>query len=250
MAFQQIPGNTAGYISTRVASMNKRALGKLTDANHISQLHSESPAWYDKKIISLYTQTSFYSNDFLQMVDASTPYLIDKVTDYFKWNVCVPFQFTTITEVPDSTLALTNIGINRQPFELIFDKKEFFINDVITADKMYGQQFIVLMDPSPSGRAWRYTLQLVTKNPMTTAVDTQWIQEGREYQFLYNAIGEFDEQFSGLGYLGDKITLFQKMGSGTSVEHKVTDWADTRIANGMDLGKDAEGHTLDLIVYE
>ena len=250
MALQTIPGNTAGYIATRYSSMNKRALGKLTDANHISQLHMSEPADYDKKIISLYTQTSLYANDFLQMINKTTPYYIDKATDYWKWKVSVPFQFTTLIQVPDSTLALSNIGINRQPFEVVFDKKEFYMNDVITANRMYGQQFLVLNDPLPEGRAWRYQLQLMTTDPMTTSVDLQWIQEGREYQFLYNLIGEFDEKLSGLGYLGDEITLYQKLSSGNGIEHTVTGWADTRFANGVDLGRDADGHPLDLIVYE
>lgn len=250
MALQTIPGQTSGYIATRYSSMNKKALGKLTDANHISQLHMSEPADYDKKIISLYTQTSLYANDFLQMINQTTPYYIDKNTDYFKWKVSVPYQFVTLVEVPDSTLALTNIGINRQPFQMVFDKKEFFVNDVITSNRMYGQQFIVLEDPTPYGRAFLYTLQLVTDNPQTTSVDLQWLQEGKEYQFLYNAIGEFDEKLSGLGYLGDEITLYQKMSSGNGVEHTVTDWADTRFMNGADLGRDADGHPLDLIVYE
>lgn len=253
MALNVIPGNQQGYLATNYSSMNRRSLGKLTDSNHISQLHMNAPADYDKKIISLYTQTSLYANDFLQMINKTKPYEIDKATDYFKWKIGVPYQFTTLLQVPDSTLALSNIGINRQPFQLVFDKKEFYINDVITANKMYGQQFIVLQDPISIGVSWLYTLQLVTRNPQTTIVDNQWLVEGMEYQFLYNAIGEFDEKLSGLGYLGDEITLYQKLGSGNGIEHKVTGWADVKSLNtfggGRAFNKDAEGHDLDLIIY-
>ena len=68
MAIQTIPGLT-GFTYARVASMDKRAVGKLTDANHLESFHSTEPADYDKKIISLYTQSSLYSNDFLDMSD-------------------------------------------------------------------------------------------------------------------------------------------------------------------------------------
>ncbi len=248
MALQQIPGYSSGFIATRYSSLNKRALGKFTDSNHLSQLHMSDPADYDKKIISLYTQTSLYANDFLQMVNKAKPYYIDKNTDHWKWKVRVPYQFPTIVEVPDSTLALSNIGIDRQVFEVVFDKKEFFISDVITANKMYGQQFIVVNDPTPYGRAWRYQLQLVTTNPLTTSVDIQWIQEGKEYQFLYNAIGEFTEKLSGLGSLGDEITLYESMGAGTGVEHTITGWADTRSLAGSSLEMDSYG-PLDIITY-
>jgi|GEM_PF-3242063 len=249
MALQQIPGYSSGYIATRYSSMNKRALGKFTDSNHIQMLHSESPADYDKKIISLYTQTSLYSNDFLQMIMKSKPYYINKATDYWKWKVNVPYQFPVLIEVPDTTLNLSNIGIDRQTFEMVFDKKEFFINDVITANRMYGQQFIVMNDPVQWGRAWKYTMQLVTTNPMTTSVDPQWLVEGREFEFLYNATGEFDERGSGLGSLGDEITLYESLGSANMVEHTVTDWADTKVANANTRGTDKDGNLIDLIMY-
>ena len=70
MAIQTIPGLT-GFTYARVASMDKRAVGKLTDANHLESFHSTEPADYDKKIISLYTQSSLYSNDFLDMINKS-----------------------------------------------------------------------------------------------------------------------------------------------------------------------------------
>ena len=63
MALQTIPGFT-GFAATRVSSMDKRSIGKFTDANHMESLHMTDPADYDKKIISLYTQTQLYANDF------------------------------------------------------------------------------------------------------------------------------------------------------------------------------------------
>jgi len=39
MAIQTIPGLT-GFTYARVASMDKRAVGKLTDANHLESFHS------------------------------------------------------------------------------------------------------------------------------------------------------------------------------------------------------------------
>ena len=161
MALQQIPGQYSGYIASRYSSMNKRSLGKLTSANHISSIHSQEPAMYDKKIISLYTQTSLYSNDFLQMIMKNEPYYIDRATNYWQWKVAVPYQFPTLIEVPDSTLTASNLGIDRQTFDLVFDKKDFFINDVITANRMYGQQFIIKNDPVPYGRGWKYTVALL-----------------------------------------------------------------------------------------
>ncbi len=90
MAIQSLPGAT-GFTYARVASMDKRAVGKLTDANHLESFHSTEPADYDKKIISLYTQSSLYSNDFLDMINKSTPYYIDNNSDY---RSLIPVIFT------------------------------------------------------------------------------------------------------------------------------------------------------------
>ena len=56
MAIQTIPGLT-GFNYARVASMDKRAVGKLTDSNHLESFHSTEPADYDKKnYFSIYTE--------------------------------------------------------------------------------------------------------------------------------------------------------------------------------------------------
>lgn len=252
MALQTIPGQYSGYIASRYSSMNKRAIGKLTDSNHIASLNSVSPALYDKMIISLYTQTSQYSNDLMQMIMKTTPYYIDKATDVWQWKVGVPYQFPTIVAVPDSTLTATNLGLAGHTFDVVFDKKDFYINDVITGNRMYGQQFTVKADPIPYGTGYLYTLKLNTKTPMTTTVDMQWLAVGREYERINNNVGEWDQEGTGLGDLGDEITLYQTLGSGYMVNHQVTEWADVKYANrlGTSFTKDQNGDMEDLIVYK
>lgn len=251
MAIQQIPGYSSGFLTSRYSSMNKRALGKLTDSNHLSMIHLTNPADYDKKIISLFTQSSLFASDFLQMVNKAKPFFIKANTDAFRWKVRVPYQYPVITQVPDSTLAQTQIGIDGQEFELIYDKK-FQIHNVITADRMYGQQFKVVAEPSQEGRGWRHRLVLISLHPLTESVNLTWIQEGKEYQFLYSAIGEFTQEFPGLGELGETIELYDTIGGGTAKTHAVTDWADTRSLRGAQLELDKPengGGALDIITY-
>lgn len=252
MALQTIPGQSSGYIATRYSSMNKRSIGKLTDSNHIASLNSVTPAMYDKMVISLFTQSRQYSNDLMQMILKTTPYFIDKATDVWMWKVGVPYQYPSIIRVPDSTLTQTSLGIAGHTFELVFNKKDFYINDVITGNRMYGQQFSIKSDPVPDGTGWRYTVKLNSKTPMTTMVDPQWIAIGREYERINNNVGEWDQEGTGLGELGDEITLYQTLGSGYMINHSVTEWADVKFANrmGTSFSKDAEGNMEDLIVYK
>lgn len=255
MTSNQLPGYSSGFIAKRYSSMNKRAIGKLTDSNHISALqHQREPANYDKDIISLYTQTSLFANDFMQLLNKSTPYYIDRATDEFKWKVAVPYQFPTIVAIPDSTASASNLGIDEQPFVVTFDKKEFYRHDVITAHRIYGQKYLVLADPLPNGRAWDYTLKLTSSSPQTDTVDRQWIVEGREFEFLFNVSGEFTQKGTGLGSMGDVMWLYDSLGSGTKIEHTVTGYADIRVASALGGGSvsmqtDERGNPLDIIVY-
>jgi hypothetical protein len=99
--------------------MDKRAVGKLTDTNHLESFHSSEPADYDKKS-SLYTQSSLYSNDFLDMINKSTPYYIDNNSDAWKWKIQVPYKFPKLIDIPSSTLALQKPGIDGQDFKWLW----------------------------------------------------------------------------------------------------------------------------------
>lgn len=240
---QTVPGFT-GYIATKISSMNKDAIGKLTDSNHLSSLWMSEPQDYDKKIISLYTQTELYSNDFQQMLDQSSPFVINSNSDSFQWMINAPYQFPKIIEMTDFTDNLTKPGIDGQEFTLIIDRKEYQKNDVVTAQK-YEQTtpFYVVDDPTPAVNGWLYRFTILSENPMIDFIPKTFLQPGTELMYLYNLVGEFTQELSGLPSLGDQIRLYDQVGAGFGVEQTVTSWADARIL------KDKDGSALDLMVY-
>ncbi len=243
MALQQIPG-FVGYAAARVSSLDKRAVGKLTDTNHLESLHQIDPAEYDKKIISLYTQSSLYSNDFLEMINQSIPYYIDSNSDSWKWDIQVPYKFPKIIQLPDETAALARPGIDGQEFTLVLDTNEYVLNDVITPHKLYcDTPLVVVKDPLPFADGFLYTFTVLSLNPLTSFITPNFIQPGVELEQIDSLIGEFDQDLSGLPRLGERITLYETLGSGYSVEHTVTKWADERML------KDGEGRALDIQVF-
>lgn len=243
MAIQTIPGLT-GFTYGRVASMDKRAVGKLTDTNHLESFHSTEPADYDKKIISLYTQSSLYSNDFLDMVNKSTPYFIDSNSDSWKWDVQVPYKFPKIIALPTSTTDLSKPGIDGQEFQVVLDTNEFSKNAIVSlGSRQYGPQVEVIADPVPWNKGFLYTLTLVTDNPTVDFISSTFLKTGVELELVSASIGEFDQDLLGLPRLGEKITMFESLGSAYGYEHKVTEWADDRML------KDASGNALDILVY-
>jgi len=243
MPLQQIPG-FVGYAAARVSSLDKRAVGKLTDTNHLESLHQTEPAEYDKKIISIYTQSSIYSNDFLEMINQSTPYYIRSNSDSWHWKIQVPYKFPKIIQVPDATAALTRPGIDGQEFDLVLDTNEYVLNDIITPHKMYcDTPLLVVKDPLPYADGFLYSFTILSNNPQTDFIQSNFIQPGVELEQIDSTIGEFDQDLSGLPRLGESIDLYETLGSGYSVEHTVTGWADDRMM------RDGQGKPLDIQVF-
>lgn len=243
MAIQTMPGLT-GFMYARVSSMDKRAVGKLTDSNHLESFHSTEPADYDKKIITLYTQTSLYSNDFLDMINKSTPYYIDNNSDSWKWDINVPYKFPKIIDIPQSTLDLTKPGIDGQEFNIVLDTNEFSKNAIVSVgSRQYGPRWYVVKDPLPWNNGFLYTFTNVSDNPLIDFVSSRFLQVSLELELIDGAIGEFDQDLLGLPRMGEKISMFESLGSGYGFEHMITDWADARLL------RDQQGKPLDLLVY-
>jgi hypothetical protein len=192
----------------------------------------------------LYTQSSLYSNDFLDMINKSTPFYIDTNSDAWKWDVNVPYKFPKIIDVPVATQALAKPGIDGQEFSLVLDTNEFSANAIISVgSRQYGPRFYVLRDPQPWNVGYIYSFTLVTDNPTVDFVAPVFLEIGLELELVDASIGEFDQDLLGLPRLGEKITMFESLGSGYGFEHKITSWADTKML------KDSSGKPLDILVY-
>lgn len=242
MALQTLPGFT-GFTYARVSSMDGRAIGKLTDTNHLESFHTSEPTDYDKKIISLYTQTSLYANDFLDMINKSNPFYITNNSDAWQYDIEIPYKFPVVLEVPTRTQNLAQPGIDGQEFELVLNTAEFTMNSIISPHKIYGPQFFVAQDPKPYNGGFLYVLTLVSPNPKIDFVDKMYLQSGIEYVLVSAAIGEFDQQLLGLPRLADKMTMFESLGSAVGYEHTITGWADDRML------RNNNGQPLDIMVY-
>ncbi len=240
----KVPGQT-GFLTHRMSSFDERVIGKFTDSNHLSSLSKSSPSKYDKETISLYTQSSFYTNDFMNMINKSTPYYLRGNSDQWTWEVSVPYKFNKITHVPDATRANATPGIDESTFDLVFERPSFQINDVITADKRYGDDLIVVGGPTIHHSGARYTLKLTGDGvTASTSADVQFLVENQTYEQVNQVTGEFTQDLGGLDNAGQKLVMVDSLSAGWGLEHSITKWADQRTL------KDDKGNPLDLIVFE
>lgn len=244
MAEQFAPGFT-GLFAGRMSQQDSRTIGKFTDSNHLESFHQAYPSDYDKKIITLYTQTSLYKNDFLQMLDKSTPYYLDGLSDTWKWKIERPYMFPKITSVPTSTSSQSNIGIDGKVFEVAFDRRIAQNSIISIGSRQYGQQITVVSDPVPYGNEWLNTCTLVSDNPTVDSVNIQYLVQGMEVEIINGTIGEFDQDLLGLDVLANWLEMYETLGSGYGKEHTITGWADDKRVQGVD----SQGRPLDIMYY-
>lgn len=247
MALTKVPGQV-GYKAYKFSSMDGRAKGKLTDANHMHALTDQGgPTNYDRGIIDIYTQTSQVADDFTQMINKSTPFEI--VGNDFQWEIRAPYEFVQCIEIPDATLNNPTPGIDGTTFEIAFDRAYFQKNDIITADMDYGDKLFVTEDPTPYNKGYLYTVKLVgvyvNKN---SSANLRWLAPGVQYDKVDNSIGEFDQDLSGLDNEPSTIKMFDSVSAGYGVEHTITGWADD--LTPMDTSRDSYGNVQDLMLYE
>lgn len=247
MSFE-LPGLNGKVIKTHSGSskMYKEAVGKFTDKNYLENFIGSQPAMYDKRLINLFTQTGLYSDDFLQMISSSTPYMVDNPDGRFQYQIDMPMDYPTIIKNLSSTDAQP--GIDGTTIELVFDKKAFVVNDRITSDEMNQDVLLqVIEDPERYQGHWKYKLRAIGKNPSTDFVHQVFLQVGRKYRKLDNVVGEFTKELSSLGFLSNKLTVTNAIGEMYGVEASVTKWAMlTKDGKKQEIDKDPYGRYKDI----
>jgi hypothetical protein len=245
---QIAPGFT-GIKVGRVSSLDKRTIGTFTDQNKLNSLfRGNQPQQYDKKIISLYTQSSLQSNDFLRMLEASNPFYLDGSSDSFTYKIVKPYQAPKIISVPDTTLSQQYIGVDGKEFEVVLDIQLGANKIFAVGHRWFGQQFYVKNGGVPYNKGWLHKVTLVTDTPSVAFVDRSMLQPGIEIDLGDSSIGEFDEKLPGLPKLADTIQMYETLGSGFGVSHSITSWADDyRIPQTG--GYDRDGNVRDIIYY-
>lgn len=228
-----------GLASTYYA---KNALGKFTDKNMLDTILKDRPQMYDK-VIKLFTQSRIYSNDFTDMIMSNgTPFLIDEPDSQFE------YKLHKYCDLPKVVLNLADTiarpGIDGQEFELVFDKKVFVTNDIITAHRREQEvQLQVVEEPTTYQNFFKYKFRAIGQYA-DSYVSQRFLAVGTEYIKIGNRIGEYSTQLSSLGTIDGHLTVTTEGLMEYGVEHSMTEYARLK-----QIRTDQFGNKLDITYY-
>lgn len=239
-----IPG-TVGYVASRVSSQDKKAIAKLTQANHLYSLTQGYTTAYDRTIVDIWTKTTKgESGGFLDMINNAEPFFVDSST--FHYDIEVPKEAPSILEIPETTRAKMVEGLYASDvFDIVFDTNYFTGEDIISSNYLYRDKYQVVSFGGNYGDGWLYSLKLTGEMINDNSpVDLRDFVVGRKFEKIDFVHGEHDQQLSGLSYMTDKLRLYNSIPSDYGVEHTITTWADRLTL------KNADGKALDIQIYD
>lgn len=242
-----IPRVNGRIIANTLSSsyLSKNTLGKLTDMNMVENILRDKPAQYDKAMLRLFTDSKLYSNDFLDLITSgSKPFMVDDPEGTFTYKIKKRAELPKIIENLADTVAKP--GIDGTPFSIIFDKKAWVINDIITAHRYEQEvQLQVISEPEPYQNFFKYTFRAIGKYA-TDYVSQKYLTPGTEYMKVGMLAGEWTTNFTTLGLFDGHLEVLANVLQHYGIEHSITEWADARKLGGE---SDANGNPLDLTFY-
>ena len=242
MKISGLNGNIKANVGLYSSYYSKNALGKFTDKNMLDTILKDRPQQYDR-IIKLFTQSKLYSNDFTELIMSNgTPFFIDEPDGQFEYKLHKYSELPKIIE----NLADTNAtpGIDGQEFELVFDKKVFVTNDIITAHRREQEvQLQVVEEPVNYQNYFKYKFRAIGQYA-DSYVSQRFLAVGTEYIKIGNRIGEYTTDLSTLGMIDGHLTVTTEGLMEYGIESTMTEYARLK-----KIQKDQYGKPLDITYY-
>jgi hypothetical protein len=223
MKISGLNGNIKANVGVASSYYSKNALGKFTDKNMLDTILKDRPQEYDR-IIRLFSQTKLYSNDFTDLIMSNgKPFFIDEPDGQFE------YKLHKYTELPKIVVNLSDTiaqpGIDGQEFELVFDKKVFVVNDIITAHRREQEvQLQVAEEPTNYQNFFKYKFRAIGQYA-DSYVSQKFLSVGTEYMKVGNRIGEFSTSLSSLGMIDGHLNVVTEGLMEYGIEHTMTEYA-------------------------
>jgi hypothetical protein len=212
--------------SLKIGSSSFKTGGKFTDQNHIFNLYDQAPFTTHLGLITAFNQMKLVPTPLLNQTELrKNIILVNGVTGRFTFSM--PFELTGIRVIEDpNDVTISRLGIDNQPFRVIFSEDVFAVNDIVTYDFRDGKQLYIKSYVGQVGEGHEYEVVLVTQNPREDYFSRADIQPGVEFFKVGNILNEFDQEGSTAFTQTGELLFEQKLAGHRMVEHKITAYAD------------------------
>ena len=200
--------------------------GKFTDQNHLFALYDEAPFTTHLGLITAFNQMKLVSTPLINQTELKKNIiLVNGMQGRFTFTM--PFELQgvrVIEDINDATVA--KLGIDGQPFEVLFSEDIFATNDIVTYDFRDGKQMYIKKYVGQAGEGHIYEAQLVTQDPKNDYFPKDALQPGVEYFKVGNILNEFDQEGSSVLAQTGELKFENRLSGHRMVEHKITAYAD------------------------
>ena len=200
--------------------------GKFTDQNHLFALYDEAPFTTHLGLITAFNQMKLVSTPLINQTELKKNIiLVNGMQGRFTFTM--PFELQgvrVIEDINDATVA--RLGIDGQPFEVLFSEDIFATNDIVTYDFRDGKQIYIKKYVGQAGEGHIYEAQLVTQDPKNDYFPKDALQPGVEYFKVGNILNEFDQEGSSVLAQTGELKFENRLSGHRMVEHKITAYAD------------------------
>lgn len=200
--------------------------GKFTDQNHLFALYDEAPFTTHLGLITAFNQMKLVSTPLINQTELKKNIiLVNGMQGRFTFTM--PFELQgvrVIEDINDATVA--KLGIDGQPFEVLFSEDIFATNDIVTYDFRDGKQIYIKKYVGQAGEGHIYEAQLVTQDPKNDYFPKDALQPGVEYFKVGNILNEFDQEGSSVLAQTGELKFENRLSGHRMVEHKITAYAD------------------------
>ena len=221
-------------------------------ATNSKKLTQIDPGWQDLPSLSAWalqgdpdTKKLGMINTFGQMFGWSAP----MYTNWFKEGAVLEvngfngkfsyemptFENYAIRTVKDTSIGVSNAGIDGSLFELVLNVK-LDPNTIIYNDQLYGEQIMVSEEhePTPEGGGWKHYMTLID-SAGDRSYNSEFLKSDVEYFVgVTTPIGEFTERFGAPRFMDGHSTIkaeFQ-LGNARGLEATTTAFADSKQFSG------------------
>ena len=212
--------------SLKIGSSAFKTGGKFTDQNHIFNLYDQAPFTTHLGLITAFNQMKLVPTPLLNQTELrKNVILVNGVRGRFTFSMPFELQGIRVIEDPNDT-TISRLGIDNQPFRVVFSEDVFAINDIVTYDFRDGKQIYIKSYVGQVGQGHEYEVVLVTQNPKEDYFSRADIQPGVEYFKVGNILNEFDQEGSSVITQTGELMFEQVLSGHRMIEHKITAYAD------------------------